>query len=117
MAEPISTTLVSELVKVILIPLKLPFHLLNLIPTKVYERVSSRLDGDPRDVAHRETFMSKPGSRRLMLGSFLVAWARGMIHPAQYDPKGKPVRAIWSSDYEDVMNDLAIFHRGSSKGH
>ena len=115
MAEPISTTLISELVKVILIPLKLPFILLNLIPTNVHERVSMKQGGSPRDVTHRETYISSPGSRRLMLGSYLVARARGMVHTYQFDPKGKPVRVIWSADYEDVVNDLAIFHRGGSK--
>lgn len=48
--------LVGQVGNLVLLPLKFPFALLNLIPTGVRERVPAGLDLDPRNVIHRGTF-------------------------------------------------------------
>lgn len=90
---------------------KLPFTvifktiitILNLIPLGVYEIHGIRGNSDSNRPDLRELHIQIKGKRRVHLGSFFIAWARGAVFIAHLNTNGTTCYGVYTEDYQDIQ--------------
>lgn len=104
----LETTFIDKIITLIKLPIvtavKIMLFILNIIPLKVYEVHGARGTNQSCRPDLRAIYVLIKGKRKLHLGSFIIAWCRGMIFKAPLNTKGAYCWGIMSEDYIDIQN-------------